>query len=46
MAYILVGGFNPLEKILVNGKDYPIMENKECLKPPTSITLTLKNMEL
>ena len=32
----LVGGFNPW-KILVNGKDYPIyiMENKQCLKPPT-----------
>ena len=29
--------FQPLWKILVNGKDYPIyiMENKQCLKPPT-----------
>jgi hypothetical protein len=35
----LVGGFNSLEKYeFVNGKDYPIflMENKKCLKPPTS----------
>ena len=35
----LVGSFNSLEKYeFVNGKDYPIflMENKKCLKPPTS----------
>jgi len=38
----LVSGFNHLEKILVNGKDYPyiyiyIMENKKCLKAPTTM---------
>jgi hypothetical protein len=34
----LVAGFNPLEKLKVNGKEYPIyeMDNKKCLKPPTS----------
>ena len=33
---LLVGGFNHLEQILFNGKDYPInMENIKCLKPPT-----------
>ena len=38
--YPLLGGLNHFEKILVNGKDYPIyeMENKACLKPPTSLT--------
>jgi hypothetical protein len=35
--------FQPLWKILVNGKDYSIyyMENKTCLKPPTSIYIIL-----
>ena len=27
--------FQPLWKILVNGKDYPIYYGKKCLKPPT-----------
>ena len=32
----LVGGFNHLEKYeFVNGKDYPIYDEKKCLKPPT-----------
>ena len=31
----LVGGFNHLEKYeFVNGKDYPIYDEKKCLKPP------------
>ena len=35
---VLVGCFNHLENMKVNGKDYPIeMENKTCSKPPTSI---------
>ena len=34
---ILVGGFNPSEKILVNWKDYPIYCGKKtCSKPPSS----------
>jgi hypothetical protein len=46
MAWNMVGGFNHLEKYeLVNGKDYPIMEDKKCLKPPTSIESNLE-MEL
>ena len=39
-VYIYIGWwFEPLRKILVNGKDdIPyIMENKQCLKPPTNI---------
>ena len=37
--YILVGGFNHLEKMSSSmGRIIPyIMENKKCLKPPTSI---------
>jgi hypothetical protein len=38
--YILVGGaITILKNMKVDGKDYPIseMENKTCLKPPTSI---------
>ena len=38
--FILVGGAIPiLKNMKVNGKDYPIyeMENKKCLKPPTSM---------
>jgi hypothetical protein len=36
--YILVGGFNHLEKYeFVNGKDYPIMEKNKCSKPRISI---------
>ena len=36
----------PLKNMKVNGKDYPIyeMENKKCLKPPTSIWWPLEKM--
>jgi hypothetical protein len=37
---MLVGGaITILKNMKVNGKDYPIyeMENKKCLKPPTSM---------
>ena len=34
----LVGGFNHLGKIWVNGKDFPrLVEKKNCLKPPASL---------
>ena len=37
LIYYLVGGFNPLKNMKVNGKDYPIYEMENtCLKPPTS----------
>jgi hypothetical protein len=37
-CYILVGGFNHLEKYQSMGRILPyIMENKKCSKPPTSI---------
>ena len=42
-----IRSFNHLEKYeFVNGKDYPIyeMENKKCLKPPTSINGSLFSM--
>ena len=41
VQYSLVGGFNHLEKYESQGKDYPIykMENKKCLKPPTSSSM-------
>ena len=29
MVFYQVGGFNHLEKILVNGKDYPIYSGKK-----------------
>jgi hypothetical protein len=40
--YILVGGFNPSEKIF-NGKDFPKyeMEHQKSLKPPASIYICL-----
>ena len=45
LHHFLVGGWpTPLKNMKVNGKDYPIyygniMENKKCLKPPTSFKM-------
>ena len=41
--HILVGGFNPSEKILVNWDDYSLWKNKKCSEPPTSITYLAVN---
>ena len=44
-SYALSGWWvQPLWKILVNGKDYPIYDgNKTCLKPPASYLLVIIN---